>query len=145
MNMGNGKTRQFAGSLKDFFVHKKKLVLLIVVVAVLTLLLSSLISVFIESYYDVHLPSIGNIKTIGVEVYMDGQLENKSDDITWGTVYPGSVINASRYVRSISNEEITLTMTVEGWQYHNSSGIVPNDTAYIYLYWDSEGTILKPD
>ena len=136
--------QQFASSAKDYLVRKRKIILLMMIVVVATLLLSSLISVLLESNYSVNLPSVGNIRTIGVEAYMDEQLENKSYDITWGTVYPGSVVNATRYVLSISNEEITLNMTVEDWQYHNSSGIVSNETAYINLNWNSEGNVLKP-
>ncbi len=118
---------------------------MVIVAVALTLLLSSLVSILLERYYITYLPSIGNIRTRGVEVYADQELQNKSEGITWDNVDPGSLINETRYVRSISTENIDLDMITENWIYRNSSGIVYNDTACVHLTWDAEGIMLSPD
>ncbi len=139
------KMQRVVPAAKNYLIQRKKTVLLVVVAATITLLVSTSISVLLERNYDINLPSIGNIKTVGVEVYMDEQLKTRSDKVDWGTVKPGSIVNVTRYVRNVSNENTDLSMTVENWHYLNASGVILNETSYINLHWDGEGKTLKPN
>jgi len=139
---------RFLLSLKSFLLRSKKSILLIVAVVGLTLILSSAISIWLATYDNLNMPSLGRIKAIGVEAYWDIDLKNKTDDhINWGTVYPGSKVNKTVYLLSISNEDINLTMKKENWSftYANGSSSNPtNDTQHLDLNWNCEGKELKP-
>ncbi len=133
-----------ARAMKSFLYLRRRTLVLMVLVAASTLLIGALLSQLLSRYYGIDLPSIGNIRTIGVKAYADQQLKNELQNIAWGSINPGTVINMTCYIRSISNEAINLTMTTENWQYTNSSGVVQNDNDYIELSWDSEGKTLQP-
>jgi hypothetical protein len=82
-------------------------------------------------------PSLGTIKTIGVEVCWDPNCENKTETIDWGTVWPGSSKNVTFYIRSVSNFEATLNLNTTNWNPANISD-------YISLSWSYNRTPLKP-
>lgn len=135
------------GSLKNQLLRSKKSIFLIVVVAALTLILSALLSVWLASYHNVNLPSIGRIKAIGIEAYWDKDFRNKTTAIDWGTVYVGSRINVTLYIRSVSNEEISLAMKPDNWVFELGNGThsaPTNNTHYLNLTWNCEGKQLKP-
>lgn len=116
----------------------KKTFLLILVASAATLLISSAISMWLSNFHKLHLPTIGTIKTIGVEAYWDPNCENKTETIDWNTIWPGSTKNVTLYIRSVSNIKTTLHL--------NKSNISPADISeYLNLYWNCEGTPLNPD
>ena len=55
--------------------------LLIFTVVIVTLLLSSTLSRWLSEVTDLEIPSIGTVKTIGIEAYWDENLENKTEEI----------------------------------------------------------------
>ncbi len=136
--------KQIFQTVKSFLFHRRKIIFLIITVVAFTLLVSGLFSQLLSRYYGINLPSVGNIRTIGVKAYADSQLKNELANIAWGSIDPGSVINMTCYIRSTSNEQINLNMTTGKWQYTNATGIVPNEKGYIGLSWDSEGKSLEP-
>ena len=82
-------------------------------------------------------PKPRTIKTLGVEAYWDKNLENKTETINWGTIWPISSKNFTLYLRSISNTETTLLLNSTNWNPANIS-------EYMNLSWNYNGTILHP-
>lgn len=126
----------------------KKTLLLILIVATATIILSTAISIWLSKIYNLHVPSIGTVKTIGVKAYWDANLKNETKQIQWGTTYPGSSINVTLYVQSISNVETTLKLETANWTFQDPNNAIisgPNDsTPYINLTWNYNNATIKP-
>jgi len=121
-----------------FLRQHKKTLLLILIVSTATVLISSAISIWFSDFHNLTLPTIGTIKTIGVEAYWDPNCENKTETIDWNTVWPGSTKNVTLYIRSVSNVKTALHL--------NTSNITPaNISEYLNLSWDYDGTPLNTD
>ncbi len=123
-------------SLRGLLRRHKKTLLLIFVVSASTALLSSAVAVWLSSFHNLTLPSIGTIKTVGVEAYDDQNYKNKIQTIDWGTIWLGSTQNVTLYLLSTSNVKTFLQLNV--------SDIVPaNVSDYIDLSWDYDGSPLN--
>jgi len=121
-----------------FFHSSKKTILLMLIVALLSIAVTTTISIMLSNIDNLSIPSLGNIKTIGVEAYWDPNCENKTETIGWGIMWPGSSKNVTLYIRSVSNVKTTLHL--------NTSDLNPADISeYINLSWDYEGSRLNPD
>lgn len=120
-----------------FLRSTKKTVLLILIVAIASIAVTTTISILLSKIANLHVPSLGTIKTIGVEAYWGPNLENKTEKIDWGTVWPGSSKNVTLYIRSVSNLEATLNLNATNWNPANISD-------YMNLSWSYNGTPLKP-
>lgn len=134
-------------SLTKFLRSSMKTVLLILVVVVITIIISAAVSILLQRTTDLYVPSLGTIKTLGVEAYWDRNLENKTEKIDWETIWPGTSKNVTIYIRSISNIETTLELRTANWTFRNSnSGIVagPSDSSpYMNLTWNYNETIVR--
>ena len=115
----------------------KKTVMLILTVAVITLLLSSAISIWLTKVTDLEIPSIGTIKTIGVEAYWDEDLKNKTEALNWDILYYASSKNVTVFLRSISNVKTILQLNTTNWNPINIS-------KYFKLFWNYNGTPIYP-
>jgi len=124
-------------SFTAFLRSSKRTILLILLVAVITIALSTTISILSQSITTLKFPSLGTIKTLGVEAYWDRNLENKTETIKWGTISPESSKNVTLYLRSISTTETTLHLNTTNWNPTNIS-------EYMNLKWNYNGTILHP-
>jgi len=125
-------------------------IVLIIFVSLATLLLSAAVSIWLSSYHNLHLPSVGTIRVIGVEAF-EGDLKvayDGSQILDWGTVYPGTIANRSFYIRSKSNEQITLQLILSNLTFQNSGGANVMEPLPIEkpldLTWNYTGTPLKP-
>jgi len=124
-------------SVIDFIKCSKKTLLLIMIVAILSISTTTLISVMLSNYHNFSFPSLGNIKTIGVESYWDPNSENKTETVEWGTLSIDSSSNVTFFIKSVSNYDTTLNINVTDWD--------PADISdYMNLSWDYNGTVLKP-
>ena len=137
-------------SIVRFISRFWKTLLLIIAVSLATLILSTAISLLLRNFHNFHLPSLGTIRVIGVEAF--GENINTTQDgkqfIDWGTVYPGSLTNRSFYVKSISNEPITLQLIISNLTFQNSEGNnvmepLPVENPLI-LTWNYSGAPLNP-
>lgn len=99
----------------------KKTVLIGLTVAAITLLLSSGLSIWLSKTTDLEIPSIGTVKTIGVEAYWDENLENKTEEINWDIIWVGTSKNVTLYLRSVSNVETVLKLNTTNWNPTNIS------------------------
>jgi hypothetical protein len=125
-------------SLFTLLRKNKKTLLLILTVSTATVLISSAVSIWLSNFHNLTLPTIGTIKTIGVEAYWDSNLENKTETIDWDTVWPGTTKNVTLYIRSFSNVKAVLHL--------NTSNITPaNISEYLNLSWNYDETPLNPD
>jgi len=116
--------------------HKKTL-LLILVVSTATTLISSAVSMWLSSFHNLTIPTMGTIKTVGVEAYWDPNCENKTETIDWGTIWLGSTKNVTLYIRSVSNVKTSLHL--------NASNIIPaNVSEHLNLSWNYDETLLNP-
>lgn len=122
---------------KTFLNRSKKTLFLILIVALASVALTTTISIMLSKTSNFTLPSLGTVKTIGVEVYGDQNLENKTETINWDEVWVGSSKNVTVYIRSISNYQIILNLNATDWN--------PTDVSdYMNLSWDYNGTLLNP-
>lgn len=122
---------------KTFLNRSKKTLFLILIVALASVALTTTISIMLSKTSNFTLPSLGTVKTIGVEVYGDQNLENKTETINWDEVWVGSSKNVTVYIRSISNYQIILNLNATDWN--------PADVSdYMNLSWDYNGTLLNP-
>jgi len=124
-------------SFVKFLRFSKRTILLIIITAVITIAISAITSTWLSRTINFHVPSLGIIKTLGVEAYWDENLENKTETISWGTISPGSSKNFTLYLRSISNTETTLCLNTTNWNPANIS-------EYVVLSWNYNGTPVHP-
>ena len=127
----------------------RKTVLLVLIVATITILLSALISTWISGITNLKVPSIGTIRTLGVDAY-GGDInttQNGQKFIDWGIIYPGTATNRSFYIRNKSNIEITLNLTKANLTYIDSNGknVTSPDQSYLNLTWNYNDTPLSPN
>ena len=137
------------GSFVKFLRSSKRAILLITITAVITLIVSSLISIWLSRVTDWNFSTIGTIKTVGVEAYWDLDLKNKTEEtFDWGTIYMGTSTNITLYLRSISNIETTLNLTAMNWTFYNRDKIVVQPPANISecmdLSWNYNETTVHP-
>jgi hypothetical protein len=114
------------------------------------MLLSVTVSILLERSYNLHLPSIGTIRTIGVEAF-GGDTKttpNGTPYLDWGTIYPGTPTNRSLYLKSTSNVPTTLENETSNWTFYNSNNntISANTSLaqHMHLTWNYTGTTLNP-
>jgi hypothetical protein len=121
----------------NFSRPSKKTLLIVLMVATVTILLSSALSIWLNEVTDLYIPSIGNVKTIGVEAYWDENIENKTEAINWDLIWLGSSKNVTLYLRSASNVETVLQLNTSNWNPKNIS-------KYMILTWNYNGTPVQP-
>jgi len=126
----------------------KRVLLLILTVATITIIISTLLSMFLSNFDDLYVPSLGTIRVRYVEVY-GGNLTFNNGNITldWGTIYPGMSINRSFYVQSKSNIKTKLIIKYGNWTFLNSQNqpVTGNLSAYMNLTSPQNGTIMNPN
>lgn len=125
-------------SFITFFRSSKKTILLMLIVAIASIIVTTTIAIMVSNISNLHIPSLGTVKTIGCEAYWDPNCENKTERIDWGTMWPGSSENVTLYIRSVSNVKTTIHL--------NTSNLNPaNISDYLNLSWNYDGTPLNPD
>lgn len=116
------------------------MVLVVLISIILTILFTSAISIWL-SKYNVHIPSLGTIRSVGVFAF-GGDIAYSADNpntqvLNWGALSPGEEMNRSLYLRSISNQNVTLTLSSTNW---NPTAI----SNFMTLTWNYTGTLLSP-
>jgi hypothetical protein len=124
--------RRILQSLTGFLFSSKTRVSLMVFVIVGSIAATTTISIVLTKHGNLTVSSIGSLKTIGVEAYWDQACTHKVVRIDWGDIWPASSNNVMLYIKSISNIETTLYLTVSNLM----PAVISN---YITLYWDYNG------
>jgi len=122
-------------SLVKFLRSSKRTILVIILTAVITIAISVITSIWLSRTTNFNVPSLGTIRTLGVEAYWDKNLENEIKRIKWGTIWPGSLKSFTLYLRSMSNTETTLLLNTTNWNPTNIS-------EYMNLSWNYNRAIL---
>ena len=132
-------------AITRFLYRSRKIILLVIAVVLVTLIFSFLIaSWFSNSDYapngedDRTIPTTGTIKVSGLEIY-GGDIKSESGKVyvDWGELTLGASKNASFYIQSTGNVDVTLGLNVTNWM---PAGIED----YITISWDYNGTVLSP-
>lgn len=120
-----------------FLNRSKRTLLLIIIVALISVAVTTTTAILLSRTTNFTVPSLGTVKTIGVEAYWDQNRENKTETIDWDEIWLGSSKNVTIYIRSISNYKVTLKLNATDWNPANVS-------EYTNLSWDYNGTPLNP-
>ncbi len=135
-------------SFTEFLHPSKRTVLLILVVAVITTLVGALVSILLQRATNLAVPSLGTIKTLGVEACWDRNCENETKEVKWDTIWLGSSQNVTFYLRSLSNIETTLNLNAMNWSFYDGDKILvqppTNTSECMNLSWNYNGTTVHP-
>jgi len=82
------------------------------------------------------MPSVGEVKAIGVGIYWDQSCTTEVSSIDWGILEPDSSKNVTVYIRNEGNSAANLTMNTSNWNPANASD-------YIDLSWDYQGQVIN--
>lgn len=80
--------------------------------------------------------STGAVRTIGVGVYWDAGMTNRTTTIDWGTLDPGTQKTVTVYIQNEGNAAITLTQSTSNWNPSSAS-------VYMTLTWDYNGQAIN--
>jgi len=137
------------GSFVKFLRSSKRAILLITITAVITLIIGSMISIWLSKVANFKGRGFATLEWSGVEAYWDENLTDKLDDgeqIDWGTLWVGSSNDVTIYLRSLSNIQTTLHLTVANLTFHNASQIAikptENISNHMNLNWNYDGSLL---
>lgn len=123
-------------------VSHHKTLLLVIVVVLITVSLQTLISTWLSRNNKIHLPSIGTIYTLNVEVHGPKVID-------WGTVYPGITVSRVINISSKSNIEAVLIIKPMNWVFNDSQGEIvegpTNETRYMVMTANLNGTLIHPN
>lgn len=118
----------------------KRNILLILVVAATTLIVSTTVSILLQRTIHTNLPSLGTIRTLGVEADLE--------QIDWGTLWLGSASNATVTLTSISNIPTTLNLTIVDLRFYNTNQTLTKPPAtisdHMNLTWNYNGSLINP-
>lgn len=84
------------------------------------------------------IPSIGTLKTVGVEAYWDPNGTAPVEEIDWGSCTPASIYNKTIYLKNSGTALCGLNLTTANWNPLNASN-------YIGLSWNYTGQTLQPN
>lgn len=101
--------------------RSKKIIFLIIIVSAATLLISTVVSIWLNKFHNLRFPSLGTLRVVEVEAY-DGNItiQDGNQILDWGAVYPGTLTNRSFYIKSISNIPVILNLTFSNLTFKNS-------------------------
>jgi hypothetical protein len=131
--------RGLATTLLHFLRPSRKTILLIAIVAVITLISSASIAIWLSHSYHIHLPTVGTISLIGLEVYGgDIQSTNGNFSLDIGEIRMGTPKNVSFLLRNKSNTVTTLSITLNNW-------IPESLQSFMIISWNYTGEKIAPN
>jgi hypothetical protein len=89
-------------------------------------------------YFQVEIPTIGNIVTVNVAVFSDPTCTTQIVMIDWGTLAPGESKTIICYIKSLSNVDSSFSMSIANWNSTQAS-------LYLSVSWNREGYLAKPN
>jgi len=130
-----------------FLKHSYKILILVALVAVMSVAVSAWVAIMLSnSGSEIYLPSVGTIKTIGVEAYEDSDGVIKQDSLSWDEIKIEKLewdeiavepISTIVYVKSVSNYRVTMDIFLSDWSPEEISD-------YLTISWDYEGEEMDP-
>jgi len=104
-------------------------------IALVLIVLATCVAALLTS--ETRIPSVGTIKTVGVEAFWDVNCTSRVTEIDWGLVEPCQHVNATIYLKNERNAPITLLLDTENWSPAKASD-------YIALSWDYTNQTVDP-
>jgi hypothetical protein len=89
-------------------------------------------------YFQVKIPTIGNIVALNVEVFSDPACATPLVMVDWGVLEPGESKTMVCYIKSLSNVNSSLSMSVANWNSTQAS-------LYLSASWNREGYLARPN
>jgi hypothetical protein len=89
-------------------------------------------------YFQVKIPTIGNIVTVNVAVFSDPTCTTQIMMIDWGTLAPGESKTITCYIKSLSNVDSSFSMSAANWNSTQAS-------LFLSVSWNREGYLAKPN
>jgi hypothetical protein len=89
-------------------------------------------------YFQVKIPTIGNIVTLNVGVFSDPACTIQIVMIDWCTLAPGESKTVTCYIKSLSNVDSSFSMSTANWNSTQAS-------LYLSVSWNREGYLAKPN
>jgi hypothetical protein len=86
----------------------------------------------------VRIPASGDIKAVCLEVYSNGACSVPLLSVDWGLLSPGETKSFVCYLKSTSNVNASLLLSLAGW-------VPAQAEEFITLVWDLEGAVITPD
>jgi hypothetical protein len=127
--------------------HSYKTLILVAIVAIISVAVSAWIAIMLsDSGSEIYLPSVGTIKTIGVETYEDPNGVVKQETLSWDEIKIEKLdwdeitmepISTTVYVKSVSNYRVTMNIFLTDWSPAEISD-------YLTISWDYEGEDMNP-
>jgi len=108
----------------------------IIIVAVSVLFLTNITGGLLQRSTTVG--STGAVKGVGVGVFWDSKCTNRVSSINWSLVEPGSLNNATVYIRNEGNAPVTLSLKTENWNPISASN-------NLTLNWNYAGQNISPN
>ena len=110
--------------------------------SILATLLTTLAVVSIVIALDIFLRqytfmSVGEIRSIGVNCFVDSMCTIPVTSLNWGVLSPGDVIYRTIYVKNTGNVNMTTTMTTSFWSPIEAPTVMT-------ITWNLERALLKP-
>ncbi len=85
----------------------------------------------------VRIPATGDIRAIGLGVYSEQSCTTTLANIDWGLVSPGETKTFTCFLKSLSNVNTSLSLSVENW--------APSlAVSYIFFSWNRESYQVAP-
>jgi len=126
--------------------HSYKTLILVAIVAIMSVAISAWVAIMLSNS-EIYLPSVGTIKTIGVEAYEDPDGVIKQESLCWDEIKIEKLewdeiavepISNIVYVKSVSNYRVTMDIFLSDWS--------PEEIAdYLTISWDYEGEEMDPE
>lgn len=85
------------------------------------------------AYQAITIQNTGFMGVVGA--FTDVALTQPVSSFAWGTVYPGTTVNQTVYLKNFSGNNVTVTMAVSNWTPFNAS-------QYMTVTWDHQNSIL---
>jgi hypothetical protein len=89
-------------------------------------------------YFQVKIPTVGNIVTVNVAVFSDPACTTQIVMIDWGTLAPDESKTITCYIKSLSNVDSSFAMSAANWNSTQAS-------LYLSVSWNREGYLAKPN
>jgi len=83
------------------------------------------------------IPNRARVKGVGVSIWWDYNCTLPVSEIDWGMIEPNQTKTTAIYIKSVSNVNITLTLSTQNWNPQEAS-------QFITLTWNYTGTPLTP-
>ena len=85
----------------------------VLAVAVTAVVLNVLVAGLLIAYQ--RIPSTGDVKAVGVDVYWDGDCTDNVTSVDWGLLEPGEASNVTVFIQNEGNIPVVLNMTTDNW------------------------------